>query len=725
MDTGLELWGGLECTVNRVGTEYFDQLSSLDDVSPEDLVDTVATLGIKKLRVPVLWERVAPNGLKSADWGWTDRVLARLRRHGIAPIAGLLHHGSGPRETSLTDRRFPERFARFAEAAVLRYPWIEHFTPINEPLTTARFSALYGLWYPHASDERVFATALLRQCAGSCAAMAAIKNHVPHACFVQTEDLGKCYATAHMQYQADLENLRRWASLDALCGFVESNAVLQRYIALSGHTQTADFFCPPDIIGFNYYVTSERWLDERLARYPVEAHGGNGKDAYADVAVARVCVEGTAGVAKLLGEAAERYRIPLAITESHLGCTREEQLRWLSETYEETASARSAGCDVRAFTFWALCGSRDWNVLLTHRTGHYEVGAFDQRSRPLRATAIARFMRALNDGAATDAPAMRAPGWWRRIDRLEHPPIARSEPLALPPRKAVRPRQQPVLILGGGGRLAAAIETAARTRALAPVPLSRAACDITDSRAVARAFEEYRPWAVINAAGSPDVDVAQCDFGAADAVHFRAPVKLAAQCNAHGVALVSFSTDNVFNNADDTPATESMTMDPVNTYGIIKGAADNAILATYPQALVVRAGRLVGLRNDPIADVMRALESGQRVRIASDERFSAAYAAPFVDAVLDLLIDEEEGLWHVTDGAKRSWHDVIATLVSPALVRGLVSVAGGSLHRPAPRPRYCVLGSQRGILLDDFTHTARRFQRQRTGRTIAQRSAEA
>jgi len=398
VDTGLELWGGLECTVNRVGNEYFDQLSSLGDISPEELGDAIATLGITKLRVPVLWERIAPNGLASADWEWTDRFLARLRRHEIAPIAGLLHHGSGPRATHLLDRRFPDRLARFAEAVALRYPWVADYTPVNEPLTTARFSALYGLWYPHRADERSFAIALLAQCAAVRAAMSAIRAHVPHARLVQTEDLGKCYATDHMGYQAQYENLRRWTSLDALCGTIASNPVLQRYLELAGISDPSTLLSPPDVIGFNYYVTGERWLDERVGRYSAQSHGGNAGERYADVAVARVCVEGSAGLRELLIEASERYGRPLAVTEAHLGCTREEQLRWLAETYQATHEARSAGCDVRAFTFWALFGSRDWNVLLMHRAGHYEVGAFDQRSRPLRPTAIARFIRTLAEG---------------------------------------------------------------------------------------------------------------------------------------------------------------------------------------------------------------------------------------------------------------------------------------------------------------------------------------
>ena len=32
----------------------------------------------------------------------------------------------------------------------------------------------------------------------------------------------------------------------------------------------------PDMIGVNYYVTSERYLDENIENYPPESIGGNG-----------------------------------------------------------------------------------------------------------------------------------------------------------------------------------------------------------------------------------------------------------------------------------------------------------------------------------------------------------------------------------------------------------------------------------------------------------------
>src|SRR5436853_3483510 len=157
----LELWAGIECTVNRVGDCYFDQLERNGHAERASDLDMIAALGVRTVRYPVLWERTAPAGIERADWSWADARLTRLRELSIKPIVGLLHHGSGPRHTSLVDSDFVTQFTDYARAVAERYEWVEDYTPINEPLTTARFSGLYGHWYPHGRDGLTFAQALL------------------------------------------------------------------------------------------------------------------------------------------------------------------------------------------------------------------------------------------------------------------------------------------------------------------------------------------------------------------------------------------------------------------------------------------------------------------------------------------------------------------------------------------------------------------------------------
>jgi dTDP-4-dehydrorhamnose reductase len=296
----LELWAGIECTVNRVGDCYFDQIErSGHDARITDL-DLIAELGIRTLRYPVLWERTAPDGVDRADWSWADTRLARLRHLGIKPIVGLMHHGSGPRHTSLIDPTFITAFTDYAGAVAERFEWVENYTPVNEPLTTARFSGLYGHWYPHGREGLTFAQALLNECRATALAMRAIRKINPAARLVQTEDLGKTFSTPLLAYQAEFENERRWLTFDLLGGLVGRHHPMWGYLRWLGVNEDellwfVDNPCAADIIGINHYLTSERFLDERVTQYPECLHGSNGRHRYADVEAVRVCEEGIAG----------------------------------------------------------------------------------------------------------------------------------------------------------------------------------------------------------------------------------------------------------------------------------------------------------------------------------------------------------------------------------------------------------------------------------------------
>lgn len=411
------MWAGIECTVNRVGDRYFDQLVRSGHHARVGDLELLQQLGVRTVRYPVLWERHAPRGLAAADWSWADERLGRLRELGIEPIVGLVHHGSGPAYTSLLDERFPEHLAEYARAVAERYPWVTHFTPVNEPLTTARFSALYGHWYPHTRDDASFARALLVQCRGIALAMRAIREVTPGALLVTTEDLGATQSTEALAYQAAFENERRWLSLDLLCGRLDREHPLRPWLASVGADEaTLDELeatpCPPAIIGLNYYLTSERWLDDDRRPWPAWSHGGNGRHSYADVHA--VLAGKMVGIEPLLHAAWERFGLPLALTEVHLGGTRDEQLRWLLALYDGATGARARGIDVRAVTAWSMFGCYDWHILVTREDGFYEPGLYDIRGPRPRPTALARAVKLLAAGVRPDHPVLAGPGAWAR-----------------------------------------------------------------------------------------------------------------------------------------------------------------------------------------------------------------------------------------------------------------------------------------------------------------------
>lgn len=726
----LEWWGGIESTVNRVGDAYFDQIERSGHAARIEDLDRFAALGFRALRYPILWERTAPTGPETVDWRWADERLRRIRMLGMRPIVGLLHHGSGPRYTDLFDPGFPEKLAAYAGAVARRYPWVDRYTPVNEPLTTARFSGMYGYWYPHGTGDAGFCRALLNQCRGISLAMQAIREVNPQAQLIQTEDLGVTFSTPELAYQAEYENNRRWLSLDLLCGSVDRDHPLYDYFTWLGFAESeVDWFldnpCPPDVMGANFYLTSERLLDHRLERYPDKVIGGNGNDRYADVEAVRVRADGLHGPYGLLRELWDRYRIPLAVTEVHNGCTREEQLRWVCDVYQSVSELRREGIPALAITAWSMLGAFDWTSLLTEMRGDYEPGLFDLRAPEPRPTALARLFGALANGQAVDLPALDLPGWWRRSQRLLYRSVPTDE-LAqadLIPRRTVRPRRasQPghsplprqIVIFGGHGTLGRALARLCGIRGLPAVVLGRREADITRADSVRRALEAARPWAVINAAGYVRVDEAEIDAEACMALNGGGAAVVARACAERDLPFVTFSTDLVFDGRKGAPYVESDPVAPLGVYGRSKAEAERLVLETCPGALVIRTSAFFGPWDEHnfITVGLRRLAAGERWPAAGDAVVSPTYVPDLGHAALDLLIDGERGIWHLAHTGATTWYDFARLAAGmagfdPERVEQRTLQELGTI---APRPSYSVLGSERGHLLPALEVGLERF----------------
>jgi dTDP-4-dehydrorhamnose reductase len=694
MPAQLEMWGGVECTVVRLQDGYRDQSAETGHRDRKGDIDLIADLGVTTVRYPILWESIAPESLDDCDWSWTDERLAMLRERGIEVIGGLLHHGSGPKYTDLLDPEFPEKLGRFAALAAERYPWIRKWTPVNEPLTTARFSALYGHWYPHSRDDAAFLRALVNECRGTLEAMRAIRRVIPDAELVQTEDLGKTFATRTLQYQARFENQRRWLSLDLLCGRVDEKHPLYRMLnkAGVGAEEIASFAggeAKPDMLGINHYLTSERFLDERAELYPGHPVGGNGRHAYVDAEAVRVKrLEGDTGFAPRLREAWARYGIPIAITEVHHGCHRDEQLRWFIEVWNTAKALREEGMDLRAVTIWSMFGNVDWRFLLTQRNGWYDTGAFDVRGEHgPRPTVVAKAAKVLANGGTYDHPVLDSPGWWRRPPRL-YPWNGRCQPMEWNGRK--------LLITGATGTLGRAFARVCEERGLPFCLTTRDELDITDEGSIAGAIAKHRPWAIVNTAGFVRVPDAERERDACMAWNAEGPEKLARACSAAGVPLVTFSSDLVFDGTLGRPYRESDPVKPTGVYGQSKARAEERVADAMPDALIVRTSAFFGPwdKHNFAWHVLTALARGEEVRACDRTEVSPTYVPDLCHGTLDLLVDGETGIWHVANEGQLSWH---------AFARRLAAGAGfdTGLIRPlgAGTRAVTALGSEKGGLL--------------------------
>jgi dTDP-4-dehydrorhamnose reductase len=588
------------------------------------------------------------------------------------------------------DRTFPEKFAEYAEKVAEQFPTIEYYIPINEPLTTARFSGLYGHWYPHRRDDFAFVSILINQLKATVLAIQKIRSINPEAKFIQTEDLCKVHSTPMMSYQAEFENIRRWLPYDLLCGEVNRSHRLWNYLIKAGIDITdLEFFasnpCKPDILGVHYYVTSERFLDERCDLYENVTAGSNGRNTYVDVEAVRT--GHAVGLLTLLREAWERYMIPMAITEVHLACTREEQMRWFKEVWDTSCTLRNNGIPIEAVTAWALFGAYDWNSLLTKNTNYYESGVFDVKNF-LRKTALAKMLSSIGATGDYEHPLLNNKGWWHQHSEkvLDY---------------SDKRKERPLLIFGKSGSLAVAFSNVCTSRGISFACLSREEIDITSEKDVNRVIKDTDPWAVINATGYARIDDAESELWECYQINTLGSRVLARICNSCDIPLMTFSCDQVFSGAKRSPYYEYDEVSPVNNYGLTKALAETSVVATNSNSLVIRAGAFFSpWDNFNFAQrLLEALGKEKQFPVATDVIISPAYLPHLVNVALDLFIDEETGVWHLTNaGDALSWAEFALKLVEEGGYneKRLVPRREKDMNWKAKRPSYSVLKSVRG-----------------------------
>lgn len=692
-----QIWGGIECTINRVGKDMMDQLELAGYYNRGTDMKDILGLGFKAIRYPVLWEKYQPQPGAVIDWSIADKDLSLIRENDTIPIIGLLHHGSGPAFTNLLDDNFPNLFAAYAEKVARHFPWVENYTPINEPLTTARFSGLYGFWHPHKINDVSFAKILLNELKAIVLSMQLIRKIQPAAKLVQTEDLGKTYSTPLLAYQAAFENQRRWLSFDILFGRVNETHPLWNYFMRLGiKAEDLRFFldnpCTPDIIGVNHYITSERFLDEKLNNYPASTHGGNGIHSYADVEAVRVTVvREPSGLEVLLKEIYARYQTTVGITEVHMHCTREEQLRWLDEVINTAVKLKHAGVDIIAVTAWALLGSHGWNRLLTGGPGEYETGAFDISSGKLRPTAIAAYISGLSRGSHSEmiTALLESPGWWKRPERF----LTQEKIKQL----TVNSRIKPVLIVGKNGTLGKAFSKICTSRYINHVLLGRDNVDICNSGEIENIIRIYDPSCIINTAGYVHVDEAETEKEKCYRENFLGPQKLAILCERYGIKLVSFSSDLVFDGESKVPYKESDAPHALNIYGQSKILAELFLSNVNPSSLIIRTSAFFGPwdKYNFLTNLLTRTSCNEYVEVSTDIIISPTYIPHLVNASLDLLIDDERGIWHLSNKAACSWYEFATMAATYAGINTDFILPVNETLTKAKRPGFSALTSEK------------------------------
>lgn len=348
LDRGFVVASGIECSAPTIaGGVRQDELQKTGhaDRVEEDLA-LVAAFGIRYLRYGIPFHVVAADPARH-DWAWTDRAMAALRDQRLEPIVDLLHFGVPDDLSGFGDPGLPARFAAFADAFAERYPWVRYYTPVNEPLISARFSAQLGWWNERRTDDASFVAAI--DGASRCAVLGvqAIRARRPDAIFIQSDTCeGYEPAVPEAADQARFLNELRFVSWDLTYGrrpgdlvtaWLASNGIGEEALAWFAANGSSDN-C---IVGHDFYAGNE-WL--------VEADGS-----------ARLRDEPRGYAAQARAYHAH-FGLPFMLSETNMeGAVAEA---WLATVWNEAVALREEGLPIRGVCWYGFIDHVDWDSAL-------------------------------------------------------------------------------------------------------------------------------------------------------------------------------------------------------------------------------------------------------------------------------------------------------------------------------------------------------------------------
>jgi dTDP-4-dehydrorhamnose reductase len=238
---------------------------------------------------------------------------------------------------------------------------------------------------------------------------------------------------------------------------------------------------------------------------------------------------------------------------------------------------------------------------------------------------------------------------------------------------------------------------AARERDHDVVGLDHAALDISDPRAVDDAISAHRPEAVVNCAAYTDVDGAEADEHTAMRINDEGAAMVAAAAASIGATVVQPSSDYVFDGSSRRPYVESDVTGAISAYGRSKLAGETSVAVANPRHFIVRASWLFGIAGKNFVETMFRLgEERPEVLVVSDQVGCPTYTRHLAEGIAELLETNDYGIHHMAADGECSWYEFAQEIFDQAGVECHV-MAGTTemLARPAPRPAYSVLGTER------------------------------
>jgi dTDP-4-dehydrorhamnose reductase len=214
------------------------------------------------------------------------------------------------------------------------------------------------------------------------------------------------------------------------------------------------------------------------------------------------------------------------------------------------------------------------------------------------------------------------------------------------------------------------------------------------------------PEAVVNCAGYTAVDAAEDDLIGAMGVNADGAKHVAAAAAEVGACVVYPSTDYVFDGSKGAPYVESDEARPESVYAQSKLAGERSSADANRRHFLVRSAWLFGTSGRNFVETMLrlAIDHGE-VLVVRDQVGCPTYTAHLADAIVRLVDTDAYGVHHIAGAGECSWYEFAVEIFRQARVEcRVMSCTTEELDRPAPRPPYSVLETERreAILLPEW-----------------------
>lgn len=226
--------------------------------------------------------------------------------------------------------------------------------------------------------------------------------------------------------------------------------------------------------------------------------------------------------------------------------------------------------------------------------------------------------------------------------------------------------------------------------------------DITDLEAIRTMVKENAVEAIVNCAAWTNVDACETDeklAALAERLNADAPRNLAVAMKEAGGLLIQISTDYVFGKEPyNTPCREDQKGTPTGVYGTTKKLGEQYIMDSGCRYVIIRTAWLYSEFGKNFCKTMMTLTATKpALKVVFDQCGTPTYALDLAEAIIAILSNPKEGVYHYSNEGVCSWFDFTKMIAEYCghTECDIQPCRSSEYPSPVQRPSYSVLDKRK------------------------------